>query len=71
MIGLARETECFRPCGRGLNLWPAVHRLDAASLFRLALEKGAADARYHSAAEGGVPFRELAEVIGRRLNLPV
>ena len=48
-----------------------MHVLDAASLYRLALEKGAAGARYHAVAEEGVPLREIAEAIGRGLNVPV
>jgi nucleoside-diphosphate-sugar epimerase len=71
LIGIAREKGVSAYIGEGLNRWTAVHRLDAAHLYRLVLEKGWAGARYHGVAEEGIAFRDIAEAIGRGLNIAV
>jgi nucleoside-diphosphate-sugar epimerase len=71
IIGIARAKGVSAYIGDGLNRWPSVHRFDAAKLYRLVLEKNAAASTYHAVDDEGVPTREIAEVIGRRLGLPV
>ncbi len=71
IVGVARDKGVSGYIGDGANRWPAVHRLDAAHLFRLALEKAPAGSALHAIADEGVPIRDIAEVIGRHLDLPV
>ncbi|CAA9577356.1 MAG: NAD-dependent epimerase/dehydratase [uncultured Thermomicrobiales bacterium] len=71
LIEVARQKGVSGYVGDGSNRWPAVHRVDAANLFRLALEQAPAGSVLHGVADEGVPVRAIAEVIGRHLDLPV
>ena len=71
LVGIARTTGVSGYIGAGSNRWPAVHRLDAAHLFRLAVEGAPAGSVLHAVGDEGVPIRAVAEVIGRHLSLPV
>jgi len=71
LVSVAREKGVSAYVGDGQNRWPAAPVLDVALLYRLALEKGTAGARYHAVAEEGVPLKDIATAIGRGLNLPV
>ena len=71
LAGIARDKGVSGFTGDGSQRWTAVHRLDAAHLFRLALEKAPAGSRLHAVADEGVPIRAIAEVIGRHLDVPV
>ena len=71
IVGIARDKGVSGYIGDGTNRWPAVHRLDSARLFRLALENAPAGTTLHAVADEGVPLRDIAEVIGRHLDLPV
>ena len=70
MIEIAGKKGVSAYAEDGSNRWAAVHRLDAAHLFRLALENGDTGARYHAVAEEGIPLRKIAEAIGQSLNVP-
>ena len=70
-IAVAREKGVAAYVGDGLNRWPAVHVLDAAPVYRLALEKGTTRARYHAVAEEGVPARAIARRSGGARKIPV
>ncbi|MBW6399800.1 SDR family oxidoreductase [Roseomonas sp. HJA6] len=70
LIGIARAKGVSVFAGEGANRWPAVHRGDAARLYRLVLETGVTQARYHAVAEEGVPFRDIAAAIARGLGVP-
>ncbi len=71
MIAMFRTKGVCTYVGDGRNRWPAAHHLDVARLYRLAIERAEPNAKYHAVGEEGVPVRDIAETIGRRLKLPV
>jgi nucleoside-diphosphate-sugar epimerase len=71
VVAIARDKGVSGYIGDGANRWPAVHRLDSAHLFRLAVEGAPAGSTLHAVADQGVPIRDIAEVIGRHLDIPV
>ena len=71
LVEIARDKAVSGYIGDGSNRWPAVHRLDAAHLFRLAWSRRPAGSALHAVADEGVPIRDIAEVIGRHLDVPV
>jgi nucleoside-diphosphate-sugar epimerase len=71
IVGIARDKGVSAYIGDGNNQWPAVHVNDAAKLFRLALENAPAGSVLHAVADEGVPLREIAEIVGKKLNVPV
>jgi nucleoside-diphosphate-sugar epimerase len=71
VIAMYREKGACTYVGDGANRWPAAYVLDVARLYRLAIERAEPGAKYHAVAEEGVPMRDIAEAIGRRLKMPV